>query len=305
MGAAPRDRNLARRVSLELRCCVVAQTSPLEDREIEVDAALVARAQAGDRGALGELCARHHRYLFNVAVRMVHSPAEAEDVAQAVWLRVVRGLAGFRGEAAFRTWLYRIVRNEVFDRKKRSSLEARDIGFDGVREDLEGTADSASPEDALLVEEAKVGCTLAMLMCLDRRQRLVFTLGECLGVTDRVGAEILEVTPEGFRQLLARARRDVYRFMNEQCGLVNAANPCRCAKKTRGFIERGWVDPERLVFAGEHLVALRRLAPSRTRELDDLDRRHAEVFRDHPFLAPADEAKVVQRILAEADVVGL
>jgi len=51
-----------------------------------------------------------------------------------------------------------------------------------------------------------------------------------------VGGEVLEMTADNFRQCLARARRDLHSFMNGQCGLVNKDNPCRCPKKTRGFI---------------------------------------------------------------------
>jgi len=58
---------------------------------------------------------------------------------------------------------------------------------------------------------------------------------EIVDVTDAVGAELLEISRENFRQRLARARRDLHRFMNDRCGLVNRSNPCRCAKKTRGF----------------------------------------------------------------------
>jgi len=59
----------------------------------------------------------------------------------------------------------------------------------------------------LLVEEAKNGCTMGMLLCLDRKQRLIFTLGAILGASDTVGGEVLEMTTDNFRQCLARARR--------------------------------------------------------------------------------------------------
>jgi hypothetical protein len=85
---------------------------------------------------------------------------------------------------------------------------------------------------------------LGMLLCLDREQRLIYILGEILDVTDAVGAELLEISRENFRQQLARARRDLHSFMNDRCGLVNRSNPCRCAKKTRGFMQAGYVDPE-------------------------------------------------------------
>jgi hypothetical protein len=155
---------------------------------------------------------------------------------------------------------------------------------------------------ALLIEEAKIGCTLGMLMCLDRRQRVVFVLGEILGVTDRVGAEVTELSPENFRQVLARARRDLYSFMNDRCGLVNKANPCRCARKTRGFIEKGYVDPKNLQFVPERLVQIRTVTPNRVRELHALEREHAEFFREHPMLAVPEEVLSLQRLFEQPGV---
>ena len=103
----------------------------------------------------------------------------------------------------------------------------------------------------LLVDEARISCTSGMLLCLDREQRLIYILGEIFEVTDTVGAELLEISRENFRQRLARARRELHNFMNDKCGLVNRANPCRCDKKTRGFMQAGWVDPANLLFARE------------------------------------------------------
>jgi hypothetical protein len=150
----------------------------------------------------------------------------------------------------------------------------------------------------VLVEEAKNSCTMGMLLCLDRKQRLVFTLGEILGASDSVGAEVLEMTADNFRQCLARARRDLHAFMNGQCGLVNKSNPCRCPKKTRGFIEEGHVDAKHLRFVPEHVRKVREVAGETVREIDDVvERQHADIYRDHPFLRPADELIWLRRIL--------
>ena len=54
-------------------------------------------------------------------------------------------------------------------------------------------------------------------------------------------------------------RRDLHNFMHDKCGLVNRANPCRCAKKTRGFMQAGYVDPEHLLFARERIGSLKAL----------------------------------------------
>lgn len=75
---------------------------------------------------------------------------------------------------------------------------------------------------------------------------------------------------DDFRQSLARARRDLYQFMNGQCGLVNASNPCRCPKKTKGFINGGHVDPNRLQFAPSHLQRIKEVAAETVREVDHL-----------------------------------
>jgi hypothetical protein len=159
---------------------------------------------------------------------------------------------------------------------------------------------SVSVELPLLVEEARVGCMTAMLMCLDRRQRMAFILGEYFGVTSEVGGEVMEVSPDNFRQLLSRARHDLFQFMNDKCGLVNTANPCRCAKKTRSYMQAGYVDPDRLEFTKGRLTTINQIAPDRLDELEKLDRKHAELFRDHGFLAPPDLAARLRELISQS-----
>jgi hypothetical protein len=150
----------------------------------------------------------------------------------------------------------------------------------------------------LLVDEARLSCTSGMLLCLDRGQRLVYILGGIFEVTDAVGAELLEISRENFRQRLARARRDLHNFMNDRCGLVNRANPCRCAKKTRGFMRAGYVDPESLLFAGDRVEQVREVVRTRAEGLTMLDAQYADVFRQHPFHPPRDLMPALRQLLA-------
>ena len=83
------------------------------------DAALVDRAKGGDRDALDELICRHQAWIYNIAVRMVWEPRDAEDVTQEVLVKVVTRLGSYEGKSAFRTWLYRIVVNHVINMKAR------------------------------------------------------------------------------------------------------------------------------------------------------------------------------------------
>jgi hypothetical protein len=127
---------------------------------------------------------------------------------------------------------------------------------------------------------------------------LIFTLGAILEVSDTVGAEVLEMTADNFRQCLARARRDLHSFMNQQCGLVNKSNPCRCPKKTQGFIEAGHVDPRNLMFVQQHVERIRDVAPETVREIDDVvEQEHVAIYRDHPFLQSPDQVNWLRHML--------
>jgi len=268
------------------------------------DSDLVEEAKKGDRSALEALVLRHQAWIYNISVRMVFHPQDAEEVTQEVLIKAITKLSTFNGECAFRTWLYRIVVNHVLNMKRRGG-EVPPQSFSSYAAAINDTPDLDLPdpktvpvEVPLLVEEAKNSCTMGMLLCLDRKQRLIFTLGAIFGVSDTVGAAVMEMTADNFRQLFARARRDLQHFMNHQCGLVNESNPCRCPKKTRGFIEHGHVDPRNLKFVPQHLVRVRDIAQETSRELENVAlRQQTEIFRDHPFLEPADQIAWLRRTL--------
>lgn len=256
-------------------------------------------AKSGNLEALDRLLRRHQPWIFNLALRMVWRREVAEDATQEILLKAVTHLGTFAGRSRFSTWLYRIAVNHLLTIRK-SEMESRTMTFADMGRSLEECADSELPDDsllpighALLVEEAKLGCITAMLMCLDRRQRLAFVFGEIFGVSSDEGGELLEVSPANFRQLLARARHDLYRFMQGQCGLVNKANPCRCAKKAGAFMRNGWLDPRRQQFTAARLAAVRDSAPARLEELEGTQRAHAQLYRDAPLVeAPEILARI-------------
>ncbi len=274
--------------------------SPAADHE---DQALVARTRSGEREALEALVGRHQAWIYNIAVRMLYHPQDAEDATQEILVKALTGLASFAGRSSFRTWLYRIVVNHVLN-IKRGRRGPKALTFGCYAHGLDATPDFDPPDERtvsvdvrLLVDEARISCTAGMLLCLDREQRLTYILGEIFEVSDTVGAELMEISPENFRQRLARARRDLHSFMNDKCGLVNRANPCRCAKKTRGFIAAGYVDPTHLLFARERLQRVREVASMKTEALATLDDQCAEIFREHPFYESPDLVPALRRLL--------
>lgn len=271
------------------------------------DSELVASAQGGDRSAMEELIVRHQAWIFNIAWRMVGNPHDAEDVTQEILIKMMTKLSTFQGKSGFRTWLYRIVANHVINMKRRgaeyffTSFERHDE----VRKALDG--DIPDPQSVpvdvkLLVEETTIGCMSGMLLCLDRTQRLVFTLG-VLGVDSELGAEIMEVSPANFRQQLSRARKQLSNYMNEKCGLMNKGNPCTCARKTKALMDAGYIDPQKLQFQKRHVEKVRTLAAAHVERIEDaLDLRAQDLFQDHPFLEPRDHARVVEELLQREEV---
>jgi uncharacterized protein (TIGR02246 family) len=125
-------------------------------------------------------------------------------------------------------------------------------------------------------------------LCLDREQRLIYILGDIFGVSDRLGAELLELSRDNFRQKLSRARRDLQSFAQDKCGLINPANPCRCTRKRKAFIEAGYVNPQKLLFVRERVQAVRDVAPAVYENLETAQREYAEMHRAHPFQVPPD-----------------
>jgi RNA polymerase sigma factor (sigma-70 family) len=267
-----------------------------------LDSELISRAQAGDRDALDQLIRRHQPWVLHIAQRMLWNRADAEDAMQEIFVKVITRLAEFERRSAFRTWLYRIAVNHLLDR-------ARTKSFDKLAQALAEMPDLDLPdpratavETAILLEEVKTACTTGILLCLEPRQRLVFILGEILGIADDVGSVILDTTPANFRQLLSRTRRELYGFLNRHCGLVNQSNACRCANKAQGFIANGWVKLNQLQFVDTRVVEVQRVAPDRTRELHELEQRHAEIFRQQSLLQPRDQAIALEKLLQKTGI---
>lgn len=281
--------------------------NPFVENSFEVsDEEFAIAACSGGHDQLEILLTRHLSWVFNLALRMLHRRADADDATQEIMLKVIKGLPGFRGQAKFSTWLYRIAVNHLLNVKKPKwaafdavcSFSAASAGLRQVP-DLDPPDPQTVPVPVeILIEETKNNCTIGTLLCLDGRQRLVFILGEIFGVSDEVGAEIAEVTPVNFRQILSRARRDLYEYLRDNCSLVNAQNTCKCARKTCVFIQAGFVHPEKLEFTQAHTRTVREVASQRAAEwMDAYMKAGASVYRNHPFYEPPEQAKILRRVL--------
>jgi RNA polymerase sigma factor (sigma-70 family) len=262
----------------------------------------IERANCGDRAALEEVVRSIQDKVYGLALRMLWHPEDALDATQEILTRVVTHLSEFRGESAFLTWVYRVACNALLS-FRRSKLEFQGLTFERFGADLEeGLEDPAPPpDDAILLEEVKIGCTLALLSCLDRHHRLAYVLGEVLELDGPEAAAALEISPEAYRKRLSRARAQVLEFTREHCGLVNPERRCRCRKRVPRAIALGRLDPEHPLFA--HDAERARAFPAVLAEIRKLEetRRAAALYRSHPEpRSPTDFAQAVRALVEKA-----
>ena len=179
----------------------------------QIDNSLVRRAVEGDKQALEDVILSVQGQVYNLALRMLRLPQDAEDATQEILIKVVTHLSEFRGDSAFTTWVYRVASNHLLNTRRRTA-KLTNPSFDAMSEQLEASLTiyeanpSAVVEEKMLVEEVKRSCTLGMLMCLDRDQRLALILGELFEVSSEEGAAIMDISPAAYRKRLSRARGD-------------------------------------------------------------------------------------------------
>lgn len=267
------------------------------------DNELATMAATGDRDAMDALVSRYQGWVFNLTLRMLWNRDAALDCTQEILLRVVTGIRTFEGKSAFSTWLYRIAVNEVLMWKRKSRAETGINDFECYGRCLEQmpTSDLSekTPERSLLIEEARIGCTMGMLLCLTREQRVAYVLGEILGLTDVICAEVTGISTMAFRKRLSRSRRQLSDFLHGHCGLVNPDNSCRCEKKTAEFIRLGIVDKDHLQFAKPEVKRIREVAMTGRETFSQLlDEGVGNIFREHPYFTPPDMVSALKALIA-------
>ncbi len=168
------------------------------------DADLVALARTGNREAFEELVRRHQHGVFTLALRLVNDRELAADVAQDAFIRAWRGLPGFRGDAAFKTWIHRITVNAAWTLKKRA-VRHRATPLDDAPPVVDATltADLERAGENLELRER----LRSALDRLPRPQRTVVVLKDIYGWTHVEIAEALGITVTAAKVRLHRAHQ--------------------------------------------------------------------------------------------------
>ena len=272
---------------------------------------LVQQAQEGSQKALEKLVKIHQRFIYNIALKLVRNTTDAADLSQEAIIKMITKLNQFKGKSSFRTWLYKIVVNHFIKSKKRKSeIEIGSFKEYGV------FLDTAYADEEMTSEEHKKhhdeiifirnSCMTGMLLCLGRQQRIVFILGAIFNIKSKIASKLLNITAENFRQQLSRAKADLFQFMENKCGLINPNNPCRCAKKTKGFLNDGLIDKTRLQFKPELVKQIKEIALENNTKLDDLiEGKYLTFFRHQPYEGKEVTKELLNTILFNRDIIDL
>ncbi len=272
---------------------------------------VVAQAREGDEEALEAVVQGIQGRIYNLAVRMLWNPADAEDATQEILMKVITRLDQFRQESAFTTWVYQIAKNHLLTTRKRrtetnpitfafigdelEAIEAENVRSNHVLESQEGV------EQELLVKELQLRCTLGMLLCLDREHRLAYILGEIFEVSGAQGAAILAISEAAFRKRVSRARARLQRFMQPNCSLVNESTECSCVRQ---FKQSSSSEKRRLAtLLATHPLGASAFQPDAGLRAEAHEFGHLEqiaaIFRSHPSFVASDRfMPAIKKLLA-------
>ncbi len=164
------------------------------------DAGLVELTGQGDAEAASRLVARHLPRMTALARRMLGDSAEAEDVAQDVFLKVWTQAKRWKpGAAKFETWLHRVAINACYDRLRKK----RGVGLEAIAE----RADTAPDPEQTLGQTQTAQAVDAALQTLPERQRAAIALCHYQGLSNIEAAASLEISVDALESLLSRGRR--------------------------------------------------------------------------------------------------
>ncbi|HSB10784.1 MAG TPA: sigma-70 family RNA polymerase sigma factor [Blastocatellia bacterium] len=184
------------------------------------EARLISRLRARDLLAFEELVADFERPVYSLCFRLLGDAEEARDATQETFLKVYRGLGGFRGEAGLKTWIYRIAINQAMNQQRwwRRRHREETISLDITRGQSDTTigsllpARSSSPEE-LAISSEREGAIMRALGEIKQEYRIALVLREIEELSYEEIAETLSISIGTVKSRIARGREELRRRM--------------------------------------------------------------------------------------------
>jgi RNA polymerase sigma factor (sigma-70 family) len=265
---------------------------------------IVEKALAGELQAMQQMLIAIQGPIYRLTLRMLGNRGDAEDSTQEILLKVTTALSTFRGESQFLTWAYRIAINHVLAELRKNTPKT--ASFEALTNSIrDGIAFGASqselgPEDKLQAFEVFVQCTHRMLTALDVNDRVAYVLGDLCDFSAEEASRALELTAAAFRQRLSRARLKLSGFMENECGVANASNRCRCALQVPAAKVMGYLSAHKTFVLKEHSLVEESLLQDVSSAVEELATiiRATRIFRSQELaLSPPELSSSIKAMI--------
>lgn len=272
----------------------------MNEKKKEELQAFVDKATAGDKKALETLVTSVQDMVFNLSLRMLGTFADAEDVTQDILLKMITHLSSFRGDSSFTTWVFSIAVNHLKNYKKHM-FARRPLSFEYYGDDIENGKIQDVPdltqdvEKDILAEELKMSCTNVMLQCLDMESRCIFILGTMFKLDSRIAGEILEMTPEAYRQRLSRIRKKMADFLGQYCGEYGSGR-CKCKERVNYAIQNHRINPLQLDYTTATEISIQTMMDVKN-AMEDIDDLSQDFSFCKPYQSPERTKYLIQEFL--------
>lgn len=175
---------------------------------------LIKEIQDGNQNAFRLLVEKHQQKVVNTCFGIVHSRADAEDLAQDVFLEVFRTAGNFRGDAKISTWMYRIATNRslnfIRNKNRKGFFQSIEEAFTGGRNRNNEISDSGSDQpDGNITDQQRSALLYKTIDKLPEKQRVAFTLNKYEELTYQQIAEIMDISLASVESLIHRAKKNL------------------------------------------------------------------------------------------------
>ncbi len=272
----------------------------MNEKKNEELQAFVDKATAGDKKALETLVTSVQDMVFNLSLRMLGTFADAEDATQDILLKMITHLSSFRGDSSFTTWVFSIAVNHLKNYKKHM-FARRPLSFEYYGDDIENGKIQDVPdltqdvEKDILAEELKMSCTNVMLQCFDMESRCIFILGTMFKLDSRIAGEVLEMTPEAYRQRLSRIRKKMADFLGQYCGEYGSGR-CKCKERVNYAIQNDRINPLQLDYTTATEISIQTMMDVKN-AMEDIDDLSQDFSFCKPYQSPERTKYLIQEFL--------
>jgi RNA polymerase sigma factor (sigma-70 family) len=232
----------------------------------------------------------------------------AEDVTQEILIKTIAKLSTYdQKKAAFRTWLYRIVANHIINMKESKkeqffAAHAQNLDFATFSLNLPDVKKTTSMCDKDIIDETKNYCTLCILLCLTRMERMVLIIGAIFEVTDRIGAEICDISRANFRKILSRSRKKVADYFQNNCSLFNERNPCKCSEQVSYLIQLGMIKPSDMNIKHDSMGTIRTVLGKTIIDIENSYTEFLTLYQEQPFFKGPDMVSWLKDLLQRNNI---